>query len=409
MKRRCVGLNLMNSMQISVGVYSRKEVCVVFHGTYMNEAGLAFSGDYTFSNPGIYTPMEADAYFELKDVTIGIQFHWQRNENQIYKGVLKVVEDADGNLAAINVLDVEEYLCSVISSEMSATSMLELLKAHAVISRSWAVRKIQERASLGATSAGCKTDYVFNHDGKHIAWYGAEPHTLFDVCGDDHCQRYYGFTRAVLPQVAEAVKATSGMVLTYGGNVCDCRYYKCCGGLTEEFDTCWEDVEVPYLKSVKDDYCSRATPEILGQVLNGYDLETTDYYEWRVEYSQAELFDIVRERSGIKFGTILDLIPLKRGKSGRIYELQIVGSQNTLVVGKELEIRKWLSRSHLYSSAFNVERTADGGFVLQGKGWGHGVGLCQIGAAVMASEGKTYQEILNFYYPDASISKLGHF
>lgn len=393
-------------MDINVGIFSRERIEAVFHGEFTDNRGSSVSGETIITHPDVYTPATADSYFELKDVTIGIQFHWQRNEKQSFKGSLSIILDENGLLTAVNTLDIEEYLCSVISSEMSGTS-LELLKAHAVISRSWAMRKILERRKLQSEHCNsCNPNVSTDSEGRHIAWYGAQPHTLFDVCADDHCQRYYGNTRASDPKVAEAVKATAGMVLMHNGEICDCRYHKCCGGRTERYDVCWEDKDIPYLKSVEDDYCGRASDTVLRQMLNDYDFATKDYHDWCVNYSAEELSNIIRERSGIDFGDIINLEPLKRGDSGRIYELRITGSKRTMVIGKELEIRKWLSKSHLYSSAFDVTRTPDGGFTLQGKGWGHGVGLCQIGAAVMAAEGKNYLEILSYYYYEKEI-RLG--
>ena len=394
-------------MDINVGIFSRERIEAVFHGEFTDSRGTSVSGDTIITHPDVYTPATADSYFELKDVTIGIQFHWQRNEKQSFKGSLNIILDENGLLTAVNTLDIEVYLESVISSEMSGTSLLELLKAHAVISRSWAMRKILERRKLQSEHCNsCNPNVSTDSDGRHIAWYGAQPHTLFDVCADDHCQRYYGNTRASDPKVAEAVKATEGMVLMHNGEICDCRYHKCCGGRTERYDVCWEDKVIPYLKSVEDDYCGRASDTVLRQMLNDYDFATKDYHDWCVNYSAKELSNIIRERSGIDFGDIINLEPLKRGDSGRIYELRITGSKRTMVIGKELEIRKWLSKSHLYSSAFDVTRTPDGGFLLKGKGWGHGVGLCQIGAAVMAAEGKNYLEILSYYYYEKEI-RLG--
>lgn len=391
-------------MDINVGIFSRERIEAVFHGEFTDSRGTSVSGDTIITHPDVYTPATADSYFELKDVTIGIQFHWQRNEKQSFKGSLSIILDENGLLTAVNTLDIEEYLCSVISSEMSGTSLLELLKAHAVISRSWAMRKILERCKLQSEHCNsCNPNVSTDSEGRHIAWYGAQPHTLFDVCADDHCQRYYGNTRASDPKVAEAVKATEGMVLMHNGEICDCRYHKCCGGRTERYDVCWEDKVIPYLKSVEDDYCGRASDTVLRQMLNDYDFATKDYHDWCVNYSAEELSNIICERSGIDFGDIINLEPLKRGDSGRIYELRITGSKRTMVIGKELEIRKWLSKSHLYSSAFDVTRTPDGGFLLKGKGWGHGVGLCQIGAAVMAAEGHGFTEILNYYYKHTTL------
>ncbi len=394
-------------MNIGVGIYSRREIHVTFHGSFSGSDGKLYSGAYAISEPMDFKPLTNDAFFILAEVTIGIEFHWQLDEEQSFKGKLSIVRSTDGMLTAINTLDIEQYLCNVISSEMSGTSMIELLKAHAVISRSWAVRKVMERKKIQSdNNTGCNPNAVIDTKGRHIAWYGAMPHTLFDVCADDHCQRYYGNARASDPKVADAVMATKGMVLTFNGEVCDCRYHKCCGGKTERYDVCWEDKDIPYLKSVEDDYCGRASDTVLRQMLNDYDFATKDYHDWCVNYSAEELSNIIRERSGIDFGDIINLEPLKRGDSGRIYELRITGSKRTMVIGKELEIRKWLSKSHLYSSAFDVVRTPDGGFTLNGKGWGHGVGLCQIGAAMMASEKRSFKQILEFYYSGAKLDYL---
>lgn len=311
--------------------------------------------------------------FLLKNVRIGIGFHWDRQEDQEFAGTLEIRENADGTQTAINTIDLEDYLCSVISSEMNANSPIELLKAHAVISRSWAIRAMAKP----------------NHDGFH-------------VCADDHCQRYEGLRR-MNERAVEAVRATEGQVLTYDGEICDCRYYKCCGGRTEVWRTCWEDIEVPYIQSVPCDYCKSPSQKVLRLVLNDYDQETKDFRDWKVTYTDEELSEIIRTKSGIDFGQIMDLVPLKRGASGRIYELEIVGTKHTEIIGKELKIRLWLSRSCLYSSWFDVEHK-NGLWALTGHGWGHGAGLCQIGAAVMASEGKSYEEILSYYYAGARLS-----
>ncbi len=329
--------------------------------------------------------------FLLHNVRIGIGFHWDRYEDQEFEGELKILHNADGTQTAVNVLDIEDYLTSVISSEMSADSPLELLKAHAVISRGWAMNIL-----LGRNSTG---------------------HVGFDVCGDDHCQRYEG-TRRRNPRAVEAVQATRGQVLTYADEICDTRYHKCCGGRTERFSTCWEDIEVPYLVPVECPYCGRAVgnTRLLRTVLNNYDQETQDFHDWEVRYTQAELADIIRTKSGIDFGEIVALRPLQRGASGRIYSLEIVGTRHTETIGKELTIRYWLSRSCLYSSWFDVEPQYENApnqqtiqepiptaFVLNGHGWGHGVGLCQIGAAEMAAKGATYQSILSHYYPHTTL------
>ena len=311
--------------------------------------------------------------FLLKNVRIGIGFHWDREEDQEFAGTLEIRNNADGTQTAINTIDLEEYLCSVISSEMNANSPMELLKAHAVISRSWAIRAMQKP----------------NHEG-------------FDVCADDHCQRYEGLRR-MNERAVEAVRATAGQVLIYQNQICDCRYYKCCGGRTEVWRTCWEDIDVPYIKSVTCDYCKQPSPAILRLVLNDYDQETKDFRDWHVQYTDEELNTIIREKSGLDFGEIIDLIPLKRGASGRIYDLKIIGTKRTETIGKELKIRLWLSRTCLYSSWFDVQHTK-GVWTLAGHGWGHGAGLCQIGAAVMASEGKSYEQILSYYYAGAELS-----
>jgi len=332
----------------------------------------------------------ADDGFLLHDVRIGIGFHWDRREDQTFKGRLEILHNADGIETAVNVLDIEDYLCSVISSEMSADSPAELLKAHAVISRSWARRAMQaNRASASRM--------------RQTAWE-SNGHRGFDVCADDHCQRYEG-TRRMNSRAVEAVMATRGEVLAYDGEVCDTRYYKCCGGRTEIFSTCWEDIEVPYLQSVECRWCDTRDSRILRTVLNDYDRETTDFHDWTVRYTAAELSDIVRTKSGIDFGMITALRPLHKGASGRIDSLEIVGTLHTETIGKELKIRRTLSPTCLYSSWFDVERNGTD-FVLHGHGWGHGVGLCQIGAAVMAAEGFSYRRILDFYYHPAAITAL---
>ena len=321
--------------------------------------------------------------FVLKNVRIGIGFHWDRHEDQEFAGTLEIRHNPDGTQTAINTIDLEDYLCSVISSEMNTNSPMELLKAHAIISRSWAIRAMENP----------------NHEGFH-------------VCADDHCQRYEGLRR-MSERAVEAVRATAGQVLMYDGKVCDCRYHKCCGGKTEIWSTCWEDIDVPYIRSVECPYCNPAYirkslvngTSVLRSSLNDYDQETTDFHDWQVSYTAEELGDIIRSKSGIDFGSILDIIPLKRGASGRIYQLKIVGTKHTEIIGKELKIRLWLSRSCLYSSWFDVEKGSSS-FVLRGHGWGHGAGLCQIGAAVMEAEGKTYEEILAYYYRGAALQHI---
>lgn len=346
----------------------------------------------------------------LHDVQIGIGFHWDRTEDQLFEGTMEIRDNGDGTKTAINTLDVEDYLTSVITSEMAATSNIELLKAHAVISRSWVLRPMWgETASLkDASGEGwCDTP------DRHVVWYERDTHVGYDVCADDHCQRYEGITRRdehpeATARVREAVEATRGVVLvdpTDNNAICDTRFYKCCGGRTEEFETAWAPRHYKYLLSVECPYCNTNDARVLSQVLNNYDQETQDFYRWTVRYTAEELAAIIREKSGIDFGEIEALRPVKRGPSGRIYELEIVGSKHKMIVGKELEIRKWLSKTCLYSSAFEVERE-ETDFVLRGKGWGHGVGMCQIGAAVMADKGYTYEQILAYYYTNAQLKKI---
>ena len=366
--------------------------------------------------------------FLLKNVRIGIGFHWDRLEDQEFEGTLEIRDNADGTQTAINRLDVEDYLSSVITSEMSATSSLELLKAHAVISRSWVLRPI-----ISPSTGTDKPD--LSDPDRHVVWYERDAHEGFDVCADDHCQRYEGITRRdehpeAAANVQKAIDATRGQVLMYDGKVCDARFYKSCGGATELFENAWANEHYPYLEAVRDEigtplpdltieenaqafirtspsaYCNTTDARVLSQVLNNYDQETKDFYRWTVQYTAAELSEIIRERSGIDFGEILDLVPIKRGPSARLYEMQIVGSKRTMVIGKELEIRKWLSKSHLYSSAFVVDRNEKGDFILTGAGWGHGVGLCQIGAAVMADKGYTYEQILAHYFPGSELKSI---
>lgn len=388
------------------------------------DGGILFNG-VRYSVLRLTPVSESECFFTLCDVTIGVEFHWQRKEAQSFKGGIEFYA-ADGAVTVINDINAEEYLKSVISSEMNAHASLELLKAHAVISRSWLIAQISKKGT-DAKNGG----KGMRADGNEIVkWYDRDDHDLFDVCADDHCQRYQGITKAYIPTVKRAVEETRGEVLVSDGEICDARFSKCCGGATEEFGYCWEDKDVEYLKGVRDSadeaplpdltteceaekwiaaepeaFCNTSDGEILRQILNDFDMETNDFYRWQVRYSQQELSDIVRERSGIDFGTIESLTPLERGVSGRISRLRIDGSKRSMIIGKELEIRKTLSRSHLYSSAFTVKRE-NGDFVIYGAGWGHGVGLCQIGAAVMGSKGYGYREILAHYYKGARVEAV---
>ena len=432
--------------------------------------------------------MFAEPTFVLHGVTIGTDFHWERKMDQTFAGSLKIIVDRD-RLTAVNIIGVEDYLLSVVSSEMKPQASVEFLKAHAVISRSWVMARMAGRKHVaerpwktgpfpegvdnvpaivsyldsvrnpegghvcGESGSPCRSDASVGKVPLHIKWYGREEHRLFDVCADDHCQRYQGVAMAVGKNVRHAVDATWGQVLEYGGKICDARFSKCCGGITEHFSTCWEDTDYPYLSSVPDTacacavdgigpvadgpdaavpFCDTSDTGILSQVLNDYDLETKDFFRWEEEYGREELSDIISSRLGMRIGVLLALVPLERGGSGRISLLRVIGTENSVDVGKELEIRKILSRSHLKSSAFEVsyydpvgmkipreavEKSAGeylrtgkmpaavfGTVRICGRGWGHGVGLCQIGAAVMASRGYGYRDILSHYYSGASIS-----
>lgn len=358
--------------------------------------------------------MFAEPSFILYGVTIGVDFHWERKVTQKFAGTLKFIVDG-GKVTAVNIVGVEDYLLSVISSEMKASAGLEFLKAHAVISRSWVMAQVEHRQSHVSRTPepSCPVSEPVEGAEEYIKWFDHDDHTLFDVCADDHCQRYQGLTMAVGDTVRKAVDQTWGLVLTSEGRICDARFSKCCGGRMEIFSTCWEDKDYPYLQPLPDTpdcaeggdvFCDTKDEKILSQVLNDYDLETKDFYRWTTEYSRTDVSELVRRRSGIDFGTIRDLVPIERGPSGRLKRLKVVGDKKTMVIGKELIIRRWLSESHLKSSAFDIKWVGDR-LVLDGSGWGHGVGLCQIGAAVMASKGYTFDQILLHYYPGSILER----
>ena len=358
--------------------------------------------------------MFAEPSFILYGVTIGVDFHWERKVTQKFAGTLKFIVDG-GKVTAVNIVGVEDYLLSVISSEMKASAGLEFLKAHAVISRSWVMAQVEHRQSHVSRTPGpsCPVSEPVEGAEEYIKWFDHDDHTLFDVCADDHCQRYQGLTMAVGDTVRKAVDQTWGLVLTSEGKICDARFSKCCGGRMELFSTCWEDKDYPYLQPLPDTadcveggdvFCDTKDEKILSQVLNDYDLETKDFYRWTTEYSRTDVSELVRRRSGIDFGTIRDLVPIERGPSGRLKRLKVVGDKKTMVIGKELIIRRWLSESHLKSSAFDIKWVGDR-LVLDGSGWGHGVGLCQIGAAVMAAKGYTFDRILLHYYPGSTLER----
>lgn len=389
---------------IDVGIMQGEEISFSLNAPYTTNGIIKKEGNYIAQLKGDRILFENELYdelnftmaekgfstFSLHGVTIGKEFHWQQQETQTFQGSL-ILRIIDGEMHAINRIAIEDYLTSVIASEMSGTSSLELLKAHAVISRSWLL------AQLGAPPTTPTEKDPF------IRWYDRESHTHFDVCADDHCQRYQGVSRKVTAKVHEAIRATRGIVLSYDNEVCDARFSKCCGGTTELYESCWDATPHPYLSVVDDPFCNTDDPKILSEVLNHYD-QSTDFYHWRIEYSQKQLSELIQRRSGYDYGDIIDLIPIERGPSGRIIRLQIIGTKATHIIGKELEIRRTLSETHLYSSAFEVEKSDDT-FILSGKGWGHGVGLCQIGAAVMGAKGYNYQEILHHYYPEATLTE----
>nr|WP_110311196.1 SpoIID/LytB domain-containing protein [Dysgonomonas alginatilytica] len=425
---------------VSVGILSDKAITFNFNADYVclgqeakGEHSASYQDGRILWNGALYDqllfePTDKKASFVIKEVVIGVNFHWERKEDQQFQGALKLIVE-DDQITVINIVKIEDYLTSVISSEMSATASLELLKAHAVISRSWLLAQIEKNKEIKADNAEYSS--FTETENEFIRWYDREDHIHFDVCADDHCQRYQGITRASsnIETVKQAIAETRGQVLTSENKICDARFSKCCGGAVEEFQNCWEDTRFSYLVKLRDDantsdlpdltketealkwiknrpsaFCNTQDKKILGQVLNNYDQETVDFYRWKVSYSQEELSALILRRSSIDFGVIQELIPIQRGTSGRLIRLKIIGSKKTLIIGKELEIRRILSSSHLYSSAFYVEREGKQ-FTLSGAGWGHGVGLCQIGAAVMGEKGYSYDQILLHYYIGATIEK----
>ena len=436
----------MTEPQISVGIMSAQEIKFSLFNSYKLDNDTLKKDDYCAQisngkidfNGKLYDEVLLQANdihsdsFELKDAVIGIDFHWERKEDQQFQGNLKLIVEND-MITAVNIVSLEDYLVSVISSEMSATSSEELLKAHAVISRSWLLAQVDKNKSLETSQESYQTSF---EDGNEIVrWWDREDHANFDVCADDHCQRYQGITKQSTPLVANVIKQTHGQVMMYEDAICDARFYKCCGGFLETFENVWEPTPHPYLVGKADSknitfetpnltieeeaeewiktspaaFCNTKDARVLKQVLNDYDQETSDFYRWKVTYTQEELAALILKRSGIDYGDILEITPIERGTSGRIIRLKIVGTDRVMTIGKELVIRRTLSESHLYSSAFVVEAAEENdegipsGFTFYGAGWGHGVGLCQIGAAVMADKGYEYDAILEHYYPGARI------
>ena len=435
--------------QVRVGIMNEPQVDFVLNGDYRVNGEACSGGQSARCVDGhvewggnryselLFEPVDAEkASFTLQAVTIGVSFHWKRQEDQTFKGALHLIVE-NGRLTPVNVLSVEDYLLSVISSEMSANASIELLKAHAVISRSWLLAQIHTEETVKAVERNPQGEgEMMDTPEEQVKWWDRDDHVNFDVCADDHCQRYQGITRATTEKVEQAVRTTWGQVLMHGGALCDARFSKSCGGVMEEFENCWEPQHHDYLEARRDGenetdfpdltrednaaewilsspsaFCNTTDPEILSQVHNDYDQETKDFYRWKVEYTQDELSSLIKERTGIDYGRIRDLQPVARGTSGRLYRLRIVGEKCERIIGKELTIRYALSPSCLYSSAFVVEKhdkSEDGypaKFVLRGAGWGHGVGLCQIGAAVMGAQGYDYKRILLHYFVGASIEK----
>lgn len=445
----------MKEPNVSVAIMTDEQISFELHGEFMCSCKkIKCSGTYvatviddkisivkgsessTVDNNTIFTPSDLGSEsFRLKGVLIGKQFHWQKKENQVFLGSLKLMIEG-GQITAINVIPVEYYLESVISSEMNATSSPELLKAHAIISRSWLLAQMEKRK--GIDSSDQKYEAIIKTEDELIKWYDREDHDSFDVCADDHCQRYQGITKMYAHNAQEAVAETHGIVLKYNDQICDTRFSKSCGGISESFENVWEPIEHPYLESIVDykfeienyeldlreeqaakkwimdnphAFCKTNDEKILSQVLVDYDRKTTDFYRWKVEYSQNELADLINLKSGFDFGKIIDLVPIERGYSGRLIKLRIIGTKKNLIIGKELEIRKMLSKNHLYSSAIvidkiNIVDNIPQTFILTGAGWGHGVGLCQIGAAVMSEMGFSFDEILLHYFKGAIIKKI---
>lgn len=438
--------------RITVGIMDfQHEVSGSLNGVFYAEGSGALSGGFnartdsnviilkcennaeTIRGRQINLIAQNDSTFSLENVTIGKMFHWERQQKQTFQGNLILMLRADGTIAVINEISLEDYLESVISSEMNSLAPFEFLKAHAITSRSWLISALKRKGKPKSEYA--QTESLKDMaDGVVIRWYEQEEHDIYDVCADDHCQRYQGRTKISSENARDAVKKTSGVVITHNGDVCDARYYKACGGITEEFNTAWEDRQVPYLTSVSDAqtvyrpvkteedaaawimaepeaYCNTKDRKLLRTILPDFDLETEGFFRWKIEYKREELENIIREKTGYDIGILKDIIPIRRGPSGRISVLRIVGSRLEVSVGKELEIRRWLSRSHLYSSAFivTIRRDASGmaqDFTFYGAGWGHGVGLCQIGAANMAARGFKAEEILRHYFKDTKIMKI---
>jgi SpoIID/LytB domain protein len=441
--------------KISVGIMAEKKIYFDLYGEFkveghtqllsgrfstelVNDKIICKRGNeiFEFTNEVSFEPVDPGIEsFLIKDVTIGKKFHWERKEKQRFAGTLKIIKD-NGKLSVINIIQMESYLASVISSEMNAKSSLQLLKAHAIVSRSWLLAQLEKAKLHKKEKTKPVTEIVSENE--LIKWYDREDHKNFDVCADDHCQRYQGITKIISDVARQAIEQTRGVVLTYDDKICDARYSKSCGGITESFGNVWEPVYLQYLSSVTDykfepdnfnfdfsdernaakwimgyasAFCNVQDRKVISQVLIDYDQETKDFFRWKVEYTQAELRELINSKTGIDFGNIIDLIPVERGDSARLIKLKIKGSNRELIFGKELEIRRILSKTHLYSSAFIVQKSeyideVPQKFIIYGAGWGHGVGFCQIGAAYMASKGYQFDEILFHYFTEIKLKKI---
>lgn len=445
----------MTEPLIHVGILTENKIQFELYGDFSSSGfNIPFSGIFTaaiendkiicrsgkskieISDEIIFNPENPSVdSFIVRDVTIGVKFHWERKEKQRFTGALKILKNKD-KITLINILPIEYYLTSVISSEMSAKCSLDLLKAHSIVSRSWLLAQIEKSNEIKSDKKEYKR--VFESENEKIVWYDREDHEFFDVCADDHCQRYQGITKVFTHIAKEAVKQTKGIIVENNGKICDTRYSKSCGGISETFENVWEPIHYEYLQSVIDykyepedfnidfsneknsekwiignptAFCNTNDKKILSQILLDYDQETKDFYRWKVEYSQEEINKLLKEKLGVDFGMILDLTPIERGKSSRLIKLKITGTNKILTIGKELEIRRALSPTHLYSSSIiiekeNIENGIPQKFIIKGAGWGHGVGLCQIGAAVMAEQGYKFDEILLHYFKNARLKKI---
>lgn len=448
----------MSDVKIKVGLIEAARIDVSFFGDFSNLEGnereISLYANEFGKDEILFEPSNQECYFEINNILIGRQFHWQKEEQQKFRGSLLIKKISSRRLIAINIISVEDYLESVVSSEMNPNAPLEFIKAHAIISRSWVLAQIINKRETSSSL----TEIIDRAD-ERIIWYDHSGHIHYDVCADDHCQRYQGISKITNPTAIKAVKDTEGLVLTYNGKLCDSRFSKCCGGAFETFENCWEYRKKPYLMPGRDlgwplplpdlthekeaknwilskpaAFCNVSNEKILNQILNDFDLPTRDFYRWKIEYEQGELQKLIKEKTGVDFGSIIDILPIARGYSGRLWKIRIVGTLHSMIIGKELEIRRILSSTHLYSSAFIVEKIMKekpnnhnlpdnpnlpdntilkgklnkipSKFILHGAGWGHGVGLCQIGAAAMALKGYPYHQILSHYYPDSSLTNF---